>query len=121
MAKLLFNLRNVPDDEAADVRALLETHRVDFYETPMGLFGISAGGYWLRDKDAYPAARALIDRYQEERRQRVRAEQAEAERDGSAPTFARLLREQPGFVLSRLLGIVVILGLVLLLPLVLLR
>lgn len=121
MAKLLFNLRNVPDDEAADVRALLEQHRVDFYETPMGLFGISAGGFWLRDKEAYPAARALIDQYQAQRGERARAAQAQAERDGSAETFAGLLRTRPGFVLSRLLAIAAILGLILLLPALLLR
>lgn len=121
MAKLLFNLRNVPDEEAVEVRALLEAHHVDFYETPMGLFGISAGGYWLRDADAWPAARALIDQYQSQRRERVRAEQAAAERDGSAETFATLLRSRPGFVLPRLLAIAAILGLVLLLPLLLLR
>lgn len=121
MAKLLFNLRNVPDDEAADVRSLLEEHKVDFYETPIGLFGISAGGYWLRDKDAYPAARALIDDYQAQRRADARARQEQAERDGSAETFTALLRARPGFVLSRLLGIVAILGLVLLLPALLLR
>lgn len=31
MAKLLLNLRNVPDDEADDVRAMLEAHGIAFY------------------------------------------------------------------------------------------
>jgi hypothetical protein len=30
MAKLLLNLRNVPDDEADDVRAMLDTARIAF-------------------------------------------------------------------------------------------
>ena len=30
MSKLLLNLRNVPDDEIADVRAMLESNRIEF-------------------------------------------------------------------------------------------
>ncbi|MGH8025314.1 MAG: DUF6164 family protein, partial [Pseudoxanthomonas sp.] len=33
MAKLLLNLRNVPDDEADEVRAWLTESGMDFYET----------------------------------------------------------------------------------------
>ncbi|MGD4884363.1 DUF6164 family protein, partial [Xanthomonas citri pv. citri] len=33
MAKLLLNLRNVPDDEADEVRALMREQRVQVYET----------------------------------------------------------------------------------------
>jgi hypothetical protein len=36
MAKLLLNLRNVPDDEADDVRALLDEHDIAYYETSRG-------------------------------------------------------------------------------------
>ena len=43
MAKLLFNLRNVPEDEADEVRQLLTTHGVDWYETRPGPWGISTG------------------------------------------------------------------------------
>ncbi|MCX7041690.1 MAG: DUF6164 family protein, partial [Gammaproteobacteria bacterium] len=32
MSKLLLNLRNVPDDEADDVRALLDAHGIAYYE-----------------------------------------------------------------------------------------
>jgi hypothetical protein len=33
MTTLLLNLRRVPDDEADEVRALLEQHQILFYET----------------------------------------------------------------------------------------
>ena len=33
MAKLLLNLRMVPDDEAEDVRAFLREHAIAFHET----------------------------------------------------------------------------------------
>ncbi len=43
MARLLFNLRNVPADEADEVRALLRAHGFAFHETPPSPWGISAG------------------------------------------------------------------------------
>ena len=44
MATLLFRLRHVPDDEADDVRALLEENGIDFYETTPGNWGhLNAG------------------------------------------------------------------------------
>jgi hypothetical protein len=41
MTKLLLNLRNVPDDEADDVRALLDDHDIAYYETSPGFSSIS--------------------------------------------------------------------------------
>lgn len=41
MAKLLLNLRNVPDDEADDVRALMRDNLVQTYETRPSNWGIS--------------------------------------------------------------------------------
>ncbi|HET6397150.1 MAG TPA: DUF6164 family protein, partial [Pseudoxanthomonas sp.] len=41
MPKLLFPLRNVPQEEAAEVRALLDEAGLDWYETRPGPFGIS--------------------------------------------------------------------------------
>ena len=40
MAKLLFDLRDVPDDEADDVRALLDAHGLDYYETKPAAMGL---------------------------------------------------------------------------------
>ncbi|MFO7288296.1 MAG: DUF6164 family protein, partial [Gammaproteobacteria bacterium] len=51
MAKLLLNLRGVPDDEADEIRALLEEHGIAFYETPPSRWGVSAGGIWLRRRE----------------------------------------------------------------------
>lgn len=120
MAKLLLNLRNVPDEEADDVRALLDAHRIAYYETTPSLWGISAGGIWLRDDaDAAPAKGLMAD-YQRQRGERARAEYAAARRDGSAETFWTILRAQPARVLLNLLGILLALALVAL-PVILLR
>ena len=47
MSKLLLNLRMVLEDEADDVRAMLEAHRIEFYETRPSRWGVSHGGIWV--------------------------------------------------------------------------
>ena len=95
MAQLLFRLRGVPDDEAAEVRELLDEHGFDYYETSAGNWGISMPALWLRDDDALPRARALLDDYQSRRAREARAEWEEDGRHGRRPTQLQMLREQP--------------------------
>ncbi len=95
MAVPLFNLRNVPDDEIEEVRALLEENEVDFYETPAGNWGISNPAFWLRDESDLARARGLIDAYQQERFTRAREEYERRKAAGEARTFADVLRERP--------------------------
>ncbi len=120
MAKLLLNLRNVPDDEADDVRAWLDEHRIAYYETTPSAWGISAGGIWLKDAADVAQAKALMADYQRRRGERARAAHAAARQDGSAETFWTVLRAQPGRVLLNVLGILLALALVAL-PVILLR
>ncbi len=120
MAKLLLNLRNVPDDEADDVRALLHDHDIAYYETSPGFWNISLGGIWVRDDAAFAEAKRLMAEYQAQRGARVRAEHEAARRDGTAGTFMAVLRNEPVRVLSAVLGILFALALVLL-PALLLR
>lgn len=100
MARLLLNLRNVPEDEARDVRDLLEQHALEYYETPPSRWGISMGGIWLRMDDDYPRARQLLDSYQAERAASARAAYAEKKRAGQVETFAGVLRRRPGEVVA---------------------
>jgi len=112
MAKLLLNLRNVLDDEIEDVRAMLDAHGIAYYETQPSRWGISYGGIWLsQDGDIAEAKRLMAD-YQAQRRTRVRAEYEVARRDGTAETFASVLREHPLRVLLTALAILCLLGLV---------
>ena len=121
MARLLLNLRNVPEDEADEVRAMLDADAIGWYETRPGPWGITAGGIWIEDDAAVASARALMAVYQQQRQARVRAEHAAAVRDGSAETFASLLRAEPARVVLALLGIALALALVALPVLLLLR
>ncbi len=95
MAKLLFPLRHVPDDEAEEVRALLSSHRIDFYETPPSAFGISAGAIWLRDNTQWETARRLIDDYQAQRFEVQRQHHEELRRQGHRRTIAHVFLENP--------------------------
>ena len=103
MTTLLLNLRQVPDDEAAEVRALLEEQRIPFYETEPSLWGISFGGIWLSNPDDRERAKALLEHYQQERSQRQRESYEQARRDGTATTLVQRLREQP----IRALGVLI--------------
>jgi hypothetical protein len=116
MAKLLLNLRNVPDDEADEVRGWLKDSGIEFYETTPGSWGISSGGIWIRDDAQIVRAKALMADYQSRRSQRVLAELAAARKDGSAETFGKLFRERPWYVLVILAAIIGIVALTLALP-----
>ena len=120
MSMLLMNLRNVPDDEADDVRAMLDAQRIAFYETRPSMWGVSAGGIWVTEDAAFADARRAMDDYQQQRSARARAEYAAAKRAGTAETFLTMLRAEPGRVVMSVLGILFVLGLVTL-PFILLR
>jgi hypothetical protein len=106
MSKMLLNLRHVPDDEAREVRALLESNAIASFETEPNRWGISAGAIWVREDDQFERARALMDDYQSQRSAAARQAWAAARRDGTAWTFRAQLRQSPLRVLLILLGIV---------------
>lgn len=82
MAVRIFNLRGVPDDEAEDIRELLQQENIDFYETPAGNWGVSVPSLWLRDETLEPRARIVIAAYQKERLAKAKAEYARQETAG---------------------------------------
>lgn len=112
MSRLLLNLRHVPDDEADDVRAMLDDNGIAFYETKPSIWGLSAGGIFVTEDGAIVEAKRLMADYQARRSTRVRAEHEAARRDGTAETFWTILRDDPARVLLTVLAIVFLLGLV---------
>ncbi|TAN06331.1 MAG: hypothetical protein EPN38_08750 [Rhodanobacteraceae bacterium] len=112
MSKLLLNLRNVPDDEADGVRAMLDAQRIAFYETKPSIWGVSAGGIWITEDAAFADAKRAFDEYDQQRTARARAEYAAAKRGGTADTFLTLFRADPVRVVMSVLGILLALGLV---------
>jgi hypothetical protein len=64
MARRLLDLRGVPEEEAAELRAALNRENVDYYELPPSAFGISAGSIWIRHDRDFEHARGVFDRFQ---------------------------------------------------------
>lgn len=116
MAKLFLNLRHVPGDEADEVRDLLRSNAIDFYETQPSPWGISAGGLWIEDTDQLARAKVLMAGYQAQRRDHARSERATAEREGRAETFGGLLRGRPLYVVGILAAMLFIIAVTLALP-----
>ncbi|MDQ6994677.1 MAG: DUF6164 family protein [Mariprofundaceae bacterium] len=95
MSTLLFKLRHVPDDEAEEVRELLQTHEIDFYETTAGTWGISLPALWLHDDAQLKKAKRLIDDYQQARSKRVQSDYQQQCQKGEQRTMVTLIQESP--------------------------
>lgn len=115
MSVLLFKLYNVPEDEAADVRRLLEEHGFETYETHSGFFGLGVAAIWLVDKAQLSAARRIIDEYEEKRCLRQREIYADQKASGNVPTLQQKLAADPfGFLVT--VGVIVLVLLVSIVP-----
>jgi hypothetical protein len=110
MTNLLLNLRHVPDDEADEVRALLDEHAIAFYETAPNRWGISAGAIWINDPDQAAEAKRLMVVYQAQRQARARTEYETARRDGTAETLWSQIRRQPVRLLVILVGVALVIA-----------
>lgn len=87
MTKLLFRMRDVPEDEADEVRELLEKNAIEYFETHGGNWGISLAALWVKDAEQFARARELLDNYQSDRLSRVREEYRHAVERGEAETL----------------------------------
>lgn len=87
MAVKFFALNGVPDDEAEEVRALLNEHEISYYETPGGNWGVSMPALWLNDKSQLAEAKALIAQYQLERAKRMRQTYQQQQLDHGTETL----------------------------------
>lgn len=95
MSVLLINLRHAPDDEIDEIRQLLDQNHLDYYETKGSIWGISAPGIWLKNKDELKQAKGLLDEYQEQRYQQQHTAYQRLKQSGQQRTFWQNLREQP--------------------------
>jgi len=109
MPELLFKLRNVPDDEAEEVRQLLNDHEISFYETHASGWGISMPGIWLPDAHQLQQAKALLDVYQQDRTTRVRSEYEALKAEGKNRTVVDKIMENPIQVILLTLAVLFIL------------
>ncbi len=105
MSKLFFKLNGVPEDEADDVRGLLEDADIDFYETSAGNWGVSLAAIWLNDEAQLERAQSLLDEYQQARQFTAR-EQFQVQ---PPETFLQRLWRYPIHILAYCLLILAIL------------
>src|SRR5690554_5056259 len=113
MATLLFRLANVSEEEAWEVRGLLNERGFDTYETHAGFWRLGVDAIWLSDATQLEEARAVLEHYQAERRERIQQEDADQLDRGQAPTLWQRFSPHPGNVLLILLGDLTMLGLML--------
>ena len=95
MAVLLFRLRGVPEDEAEDVRELLDHHAINFYETSAGNWGISNHALWLSDTTQLAEAKNLIAEYQKQCQVTAKAEYQRLIAEGKNPTLVNNIKAHP--------------------------
>jgi len=95
MAVKLFNLRYVPEEEADDIRKLLDDRGFDYYETPPGIWGISAPIIWLNDPDDLTIAKQLIEEYQDRRGIEMREKYAQQKAAGQTQNIIDRMIEHP--------------------------
>lgn len=106
MPVLLFRMRGAPLDEVDEVRALLQAHEIEFYETHAGNWGIGTPAIWLRDDSRLTEARSLLDDYQAQRALRMRAEYEAAKGVGGMRSLLDRLLANP---LTAIIGLAFIL------------
>lgn len=109
MAKLLFKLRDVPEDEAYEIRELLTENDIAFYETHAGNWGIGMAGIWIKDDNQHQQAMVLLNEYQDLRQKKMQNEYSELHHSGKAPTLLSNMRENPLRFIVYIFSIAVIL------------
>ncbi|SDY93229.1 DUF6164 family protein [Nitrosomonas sp. Nm33] len=109
MAKILFKLRNVPDDEAEEVRELLINHHIDYYETSAGNWGVSMPALWVKDDNQFREAKELLDAYQEARSIRIREEYVRLKREGKNKTVLDSMKKNPVLFIAYILIVLALL------------
>jgi len=95
MAALLFKLRNVPEDEADDIRDLMQKNSIEIYETTAGNWGISMPAIWAQNDNDLNRAKELINQYQQERAINARQSYEADRREGRTPGFFQTIMRRP--------------------------
>lgn len=114
MPHLIFNLQHVSDEEADEVRELLATHDIEFYETHAGRWRIGLAGIWLPNASQKDQALALIEDYQKQRLMLAQDQRSRLQEQGVLKSFVANLKQNPVKVSAAVLGIFAVLAISLL-------
>jgi hypothetical protein len=114
MSRIVFRLKDVPDEEAGAVRELLSQKDIEFFETDAGRWGISIGAIWVKDNDDFDIARELIEAFQVEYRKTVQQQFEQDKKEGKVAGFWQLLGQYPLQVMTYMILIIIVLAFTLL-------
>ncbi len=95
MAKIVFRLNGVPDEEADSVRDILSQQTIEFYETSAGRWGISIAAIWVKNDADFQSAREAIDSFQKTHRIKMEQQYQRDKENGNIPTVWQILRANP--------------------------
>jgi len=95
MPTLLFSLRGVPDDEAYEIKEILDTHEINYYETSAGNWGISMPSLWLTDTGELEKAQALLNEYHHQRTTVQREKYKELKKEHKNKRFIDVIFDNP--------------------------
>ncbi len=95
MSHLLFKLSGVPEDEAEDIRDLLESAEIEWYETDSGRWGLGYAAMWTREESKVERAKELIKAYQIERYQKAQSELEQLEQSGQKISRLEFFMQSP--------------------------
>ncbi len=109
MAIRLMSLRGVPEDELEGICELFDKHVISYHVTPPGNWFISAGAIWLDDHKQLTQAHALLNAYQQERRQHALDEYTESRNRGEQTTLLDRIIEHP----VRFVAYIIVIGFIL--------
>lgn len=110
MSRIVFKLAGVEENEANDVRDLLEELDVAYYETDGGRWRIGVQAIWVTRDEDYDLARQAIDEYQASRSERF---QEQWQQNGSRNLFVGFWQrctESPLHFFMSVLSIAIVLG-----------
>jgi len=95
MSALLFKLRNVPEEEANDIRELMAQHNIEIYETSAGNWGISMPALWVKNDSELEHAKKLLADYQKQRQVSARHQYEANRAAGNTESFAQKFMKRP--------------------------
>ncbi len=110
MRHLLFNLQGVSEEEADEIRELLNEHQILFYETSAGRWRIGLAGIWLPTTEQKEEAQALLANYQKERYSNQAAERERLKQLGILRGIQQQFYTAPLPFVMALVGITIILS-----------
>ena len=99
MAKKLYALRNVPEDEIEAMRIILRENNIEFHETDAGFFGIGTAAIWVNNHTQLLQAQTLIQTFQSDRFEKARANYVQQKSIGEHIKFIDLFKQNPGKII----------------------